>query len=401
MPKKLLSANVLEAAQDRISKVFDEFDKISLSFSGGKDSSVMFHLVADEARRRGRRFSVMFLDWEIQFQLTIDHVAEMFAEYADVVDVHWVALPIVTSNAASMFEPEWTAWDRAKTHVRTPPEIAITDPGFFDFYNEPMTFEEFVPSYNRWVAGGERCACFIGLRTQESLNRWRSINHKTKDRYNGLGYTTRVHGECWNFYPLYDWKTDDIWLYNGRFKKAYNKLYDRMHQAGIPANSMRICEYFSEQSKHSLYLFHVIEPKTWAKILGRVNGANFASMATNEKGRFSGEGKLSLPAGQSWKSYVELLLGSMPSSTAEHYRNKFAVWIKWYQDRGIEISDELPDDLVGVDKPSWRRIASVILRGDYWCSRLSFGPNKAGAYDKYKKLMAKRRQTWDIYGEIK
>lgn len=40
-----LGINVLEAAQQRIAWVFDTFPRIYVSFSGGKDSTVMLHPV--------------------------------------------------------------------------------------------------------------------------------------------------------------------------------------------------------------------------------------------------------------------------------------------------------------------------------------------------------------------
>ena len=38
--------------------------KVAVSFSGGKDSTVMLHLCAEEARRLHRKFGVLFIDWE-------------------------------------------------------------------------------------------------------------------------------------------------------------------------------------------------------------------------------------------------------------------------------------------------------------------------------------------------
>ena len=66
MPKYALPMNVLEAAQERISWTFDNFERIYCSFSAGKDSGVMTHLVCEEARKRGRKVGVFFLDWECQ-----------------------------------------------------------------------------------------------------------------------------------------------------------------------------------------------------------------------------------------------------------------------------------------------------------------------------------------------
>jgi predicted phosphoadenosine phosphosulfate sulfurtransferase len=47
--KEYQDYNVLVAAQARVSTIFDNFESIYISFSGGKDSSVMTHLVLQEA----------------------------------------------------------------------------------------------------------------------------------------------------------------------------------------------------------------------------------------------------------------------------------------------------------------------------------------------------------------
>ena len=55
MPKYYIDKTVLEAAKDRIKYTFDNFKKIYVSFSAGKDSTVMLHLVMDEAKKRNRK----------------------------------------------------------------------------------------------------------------------------------------------------------------------------------------------------------------------------------------------------------------------------------------------------------------------------------------------------------
>ena len=69
--------NVLYAAIHRIEWLFETFSSVCLSFSGGKDSTVLLHLTADVARRKKRRFSVLFIDWEAQYQCTIAHILKM------------------------------------------------------------------------------------------------------------------------------------------------------------------------------------------------------------------------------------------------------------------------------------------------------------------------------------
>ena len=93
--KRYLEKTVLEAARERVKYAFDNFERIYISFSGGKDSSVMFHLVMEEAIRRERKVGVLLIDLEAQYKLTIQHAEEMFALYADHIDLHWVCLPML------------------------------------------------------------------------------------------------------------------------------------------------------------------------------------------------------------------------------------------------------------------------------------------------------------------
>jgi len=72
--KKLLGVSVYTAALDRIAYAFDNFEKVYISFSGGKDSSVMFHLTMIEAKKRNRKVGVLIIDLEAQYKLTIDHI---------------------------------------------------------------------------------------------------------------------------------------------------------------------------------------------------------------------------------------------------------------------------------------------------------------------------------------
>lgn len=183
--KVLLSTNVLRAATARIEWIFETFPSVCLSFSGGKDSTVLFHIVAGVARRKKRRFSVLFIDWEAQYQCTIEHIQKMREMYRDVTETfYWVALPLTTVNGVSQFQPEWTCWGSGATRVRQPPEYAITDTAYFPFYRYAMTFEDFVPAFSSWFVGGQCSAAILtGVRADESLNRFMGLVSQRKLRY--------------------------------------------------------------------------------------------------------------------------------------------------------------------------------------------------------------------------
>jgi len=404
MPKIGLGIDVLTASRERIEWTFDNFDKIYCSFSGGKDSTVMAHLVCQEARKRGRKIGLFFLDWEAQFSATIQCAREIFTEYADCTEPYWYAVPIKTWNATSMYEPEWTAWDETKRNlwIRQKEEISIQDVSQVPFWYDGIMFEEFVPTFGQWYAKGDKCAAFVGIRTQESLNRWRTIA-RDKPMYDGKHYTTNVVENVWNVYPIYDWRTEDIWTYHGKTGKSYNKLYDRMHQAGMTIHQMRICEPFGDESRKGLWLYQVVEPSVWARLVMRVNGANTGKMYSNERGNVMGNHTITLPEGHTWKSFAESILSTLPPKTAEHYKNKIAVYIKWWMKHGYEeeIPDESPIKLENAGKaPSWRRICKTLLRNDYWCKYLGFSPTKTSAYSKYEDLMKRRRLAWGIFAEF-
>src|SRR5690554_1298112 len=112
-----LGVDVLTAAQARIAFVFDRFERVYISFSGGKDSTVLLHLVMQEAIRRGRKVGVLFIDLEAQYQLTIEHIQACYDHYAEHIEPYWVALPLSLRNAVSQYEPRWLCWDPSKRNA--------------------------------------------------------------------------------------------------------------------------------------------------------------------------------------------------------------------------------------------------------------------------------------------
>lgn len=397
-----LGIDVLTAANDRIGWTFDRFDRVYVSFSGGKDSTVMLHLVAEEARRRGRKIGVLFVDLEAQYQLTIEHVENCYDLYSDVIDPYWVSIPLILRNAVSQFEPRWICWDpeRRMDWVRDPSKKSIVDPMFAPFFRPGMEFEEFVSAFGDWYAGDAAAACFVGIRADESLNRYRTLVMR-KARVDDRPWTTWATPRVANVYPIYDWKTADIWTFHAKTGAAHNRVYDLMRQAGLTIDQMRICQPYGDDQRKGLWLYQVLEPETWARIVARVNGANSGSLYSQERGSINGTIKVGKPEHHTWESYAELLLGSMPPHMSDHYRDKVAVFLRWWEDRGYGrtgIPDEAdPADEAARKTPSWRRVCKALLRNDYWCKGLSFSQTKSSGYEKYRKVMKARRARWGIY----
>lgn len=390
--KKYQNKNVLEAARDRVKYAFDHFERIYVSFSGGKDSSVMFHLVMEEAIARNRTVGVLLIDLEAQYTQTIEHAREMFAMYRGNIELHWVCLPMLLRNAVSAFEPRWCCWEPGVEWVREMPKDdgVISDPAFFDFFQSKMEFEEFMVLFGVWYGKGQECCGFVGIRSDESLNRFCTVVSKKKECHGGKLFTTKVEPSLFNIYPIYDWRTEDIWRFHAQFpNKPHNQIYDRMHQAGLSISQMRLCQPYGDDQRRGLWLYHILEPKTWFKLVTRVSGANSGSLYIEESGNINGYNKISKPKGHTWKSFCSLLLNTMPKKTRDHFLARFKTFVVGWKERGYVngIPDEAPKVLE--DKhwaPSWRRMCKVILRNDHWCKGLGLTQPKSEAYGKYLKI---------------
>jgi predicted phosphoadenosine phosphosulfate sulfurtransferase len=399
--KTSIGISVLEAARNRIRYTFDNFEKVYISFSAGKDSSVMFHLVMEEAIKRNKRVGVLLIDLEAQYSLTIKHAKDMFVLYKDYIDVHWVCLPIKLRNSVSNYEPVWCAWDpdRKQDWVRELPKFdgVISDTKFFDFFEPWMEFEEFIELFAIWYSNGESTAAFIGIRSDESLNRYRTIAVFDKNMHYGKRWTTQVVDGVYNVYPIYDWHVTDIWKFHSHYPdKPHNEIYDRMHLAGVSLSQMRLCQPYGDDQKRGLWLYHLLEPQTWGKVVARVNGVNGGALYIEETGNITGYNKITLPDGHTWKSFCNLLLNTMPEVTRNHYIPKFNSWIKGWHDRGYTngIPDFAPPELEKkMWVPSWRRVCKVLLRNDWWCKGLGLTQPKSEAYGKYLKIRNDRKST--------
>ena len=424
--------DVYTAAKERIEYIFDEFEHICISFSGGKDSGTVLNMCIDEARKRKRKIGVLFIDLEAFYKKTIEFVERMLENNKDVLEPYWICLPMESPNSLSYLEPTWIWWDKEKEPIWVRPmpkkEYVINEENNpLDFYKKNMPFEEFIKHFGNWYGKGQKTATLVGIRTDESLNRFRAIAG-TKSMYKDKNYSTKVNENVYNFYPIYDWSVEDIWTYNGKFQKDYNKLYDLFYKAGVSIHKMRVDEPFGNEAKAGLSMFRVIEPDTWAKVVNRVSGANFGNIYSGNKIMTA---HYKLPKNHTWKSFTFFLLDTLPPEISEHYKIKFSKFIKYWVEKGCPVSEEhikimeetcpdaiinthefsrrgkgdkevikftkVVDEIPGVDNKddvlTWRRMAMCIIKNDYTCKSLSFGMTKdltvrqKAIMEKYKNII--------------
>ena len=439
MNKLYINKNVYEAAQERLNLVFDEFERVCVSFSGGKDSGAVLNMAIDIARKRRRKLGVLFIDLEAFYQKTIDYVEKMFSENEDVLEPYWVCLPMESPNSLSYLEPTWIWWqpDKEPIWVRPMPEnkwVVNLKNHKFEFYREKMPFEKFILYFGQWYGKGKKTAQLVGIRTDESLNRWRAIaaensqkNNYISDAGEDISWSQEMWQNVYSFYPIYDWAAEDDWIYYGKFNKPYNTLYDLFYRAGLSLAQMRVDEPFGNEAKAGLNLFRVIEPETWARVVNRVSGANFGNIYSGKKIMSAA---YTLPKGHTWKSFCKFLLQTLPEETANNYRRKFIKFIKYWRGTGCPVradfireiestapgsytnthtfskrgngdkevikANKILDELPGIDSKqdlcTWKRMAMCIIKNDFICKGLCFSITKdltlrqKEIVEKYKNL---------------
>ena len=427
--------NVYEQAQIRLEKIFGHFDNIYVSFSGGKDSGVLLQLCTDYIRKHcpGRKIGVFHLDYEIQYGETIRYVDEVLASNSDIFEVYRVCVPFKVSTCTSMFQKFWRPWDEEKKDcwVRSIPEGAYTRKDF-PFFSRRMWDYDFQRSFARWLhryKKAKRTCCLVGIRTQESLNRWRVLNGRDAYRFKGLKWVRRLDTGVYNAYPIYDWLTRDIWIANGKFNWTYNHLYDLYYQAGVPLEKQRVASPFISEARESLNLYRAIDPDMWGRMINRVNGINFTAIYSTTTA-VGYRQKITLPEGYTWASYMQFLLGTLPENIRQNYLSKLKVSIKFWREKGGCLAESTIEKLrrAGVpitvgeksnyrtnkrpvrmeylddielaefkELPTYKRFCLCILKNDHICKYMGFSASKAEqerreqVMKKYYKLFCNER----------
>lgn len=412
MPKIFTRKDVLTATVERLDYIFQHFDHVYFSVSGGKDSSVMIQLAAKRARKFKKKFSVLYVDFEAQYQATIDHIEELILDTEDIVDRwYWIALPLALRNAVSVIQSKWICWDINEKNkwVRPMPsnKWVINEkniPKDWTWFHKGMEFEEFIAFFADWISKDKNgtVACCIAIRSDESLNRFRTLVNKKKETFEDKKWTTRIRignkkANTYSCFPIYDWKTKDIWIAVARLDLKFNNIYEQMYKNGVPIYEQRLCQPYGDDQRKGLDQFKSLEYETWEKVLNRVHGVNFGNIYCRTS--VLGVIKTEKPESMTWQQYTVFLLESLGIYVPElrdHYYQKIKTFFKWYEKKGISISevkDEEDKSLENAKKvASWRRVARAIESNDFYMKRLSFSQTKKDSkklielQQKYKNL---------------
>lgn len=308
--------NVVEAAEKRISYIFDEFKNIIVSISGGKDSTVLAYLALKEANKRNRKIGIFFLDEEVVYDSTIKQIEYLMSMYPDnTIKLHF-QIEFNLTNAVSIEEGQLKCWEagKSKIWIRSKKKDSIQH---IPWDKEKQTIRDknkgfgFYDVIDNFQKSREDTCFLVGLRATESMNRFRAV---AKNQTHGIYWATKLKSKgSISAYPIYDWNFHDVWAYIYNNKLQYSKIYDYMYKKGMGMQEIRVSSLIHEKSFKALVELPEFEPKTYDKLLKRIKGISI--------GNLYGKDSLMLRCRKlpknydSWIQYRDFLLKTYPDES--------------------------------------------------------------------------------------
>ena len=328
--------NVFDEALSRIERIYNEFENVVVSVSGGKDSTVIFNLALMVAKNLNRLpVRVMFVDQEAEWEATIDQIKRIM--YREEVKPYWYQMPIKLFNATSVTEHWLYCWEEGKEWMREKDEIAIKE----NIYGEERFARLFI-KIPEVEYPNEPVAYLTGMRAEESPVRYLGLT-QGEATYKDItwGKVLNKKKEHYNFHPIYDWSYSDIWKAIFDNKWEYNEIYNKYYMDGVPFSKMRISNLHHEKAVHSLFYLQRYEPHTYEKLVKRLSGIDMA-------GNF-GEDQYfirDLPfMFNDWKEYRDYLTDNLlPEEYRDDFRKKFTEIdekIKYFIDKDAAYKAEI------------------------------------------------------------
>lgn len=170
--------------------------------------------------------------------------------------------PLVLRNAVSQLSTHWLCWDKkAKGFwIRDMPKECINEENCiskygWDFFISGMQFETFIVAFAKWYQKkhNKPVMCGVGIRTNESFNRFRTIVSLRKETWKDYGWTTLVQNEenlpIYNFIRFMIGRQEIFGLLLHDLILNIMRLYELFYKAGLSIHEARICQPYGDDQR--------------------------------------------------------------------------------------------------------------------------------------------------------
>lgn len=371
--------DVLTLARERTEIAYRRYDDVHVSFSGGKDSTVVLNVAIEVATKLGKLPVKAFMfDEEAIAPETVAY-CERVAARPDV-QLRWIAAPFLHRNACSQDEPDWICFDPAVRHLwcREPPPYAEMK---IDGVTELMPYLDLIPFM--FPRTGATVCTLLGLRAQESMRRRMAMLNRAEDNWLSVNPAAKwiTAGS-----PIYDWKTEDVWTAARLLGWDYNRAYDTMELAGVTRSAQRAAQPFGEQPLRGLWMYKECWPDLWEKMLKRVPGVNAAGLYANTP--LWGAGGGVDVSGGDMQARVTEALKKWPEPERRKIARRLSNAIQFHErvNPGVPIPDTVPtmNRTTKQITVTWELLLTIATKGDLK-NRLNVGGFLRTRYQRHLK----------------
>lgn len=371
--------DVYEETMRRCRWMYEEFETIVLSYSGGKDSHLVLECLLDawdsEERQENydRRIHLLHIDDEFVFPETEEHVKKYARDPR--IEIWWCCLPIRYNNGATHKSRFWRPWDPEKKDkwFRPMPDLSDIENAHLltrdheliqNSYFEPgktkhkhlpgIIFTEEYQPYNSAT----------GVRADEAMYRYQSIMQQgawSGDREDALNQDSKHRPGSTISKPCMDWTDQDLWHGFYKFDHwEYNEAYDKLAQAGVSPSDMRTAHPYTPEGinnaafKRIRYLWPDLYDKTRQRVEGGLFGMEYGDKLLDGKKK----------EGQTWADRVaELIHGIDDPELQEKQKKRVEAVLNRHDEK---TTFPLPDgSACDFCSMSWRKMATALEHGDH------------------------------------
>jgi len=349
-------STVIEASYHRIKSIFSKVDTPIVSFSGGKDSTVLLFMTLSIAEELDRLpLKVLLFDEEVLDPDTLDYCAQV--RLMPDIEFYWVCVPI-RHTVRSKFRSFWWTWDPAEKDrwARPIPDYAISEMDGWPAGDQALDTANsvFIDSIG---AEWGKVATMTGIRVDESFNRRRTILQSGAWHHNRGKRIIYAK-------PIYDWKWQDVWRAIDRFDWPYSKFYEKMFMAGVSPHYQRVAPWGNVSQARDVQYWPQFYPDFWDKAIRRLPELTAQHRYGSTKLYREAFNK---PDHMTWMEYTFFIIASFEEEKVRKY------WLQHVKETLMRWSEKntypFPDEPILIDgKPEslkcWKRLATIISKND-------------------------------------